>query len=72
MRGLRVEAAGRFVENGDARLFHEDFGDAETLPHAVRIGADGTASRVLQPHPFERRFDAPIDLGGGMPASRAV
>src|SRR5580700_409640 len=38
--GVRIEARGRLVEDGDLRAFHQNFGKAETLPHAAGEGGD--------------------------------
>jgi hypothetical protein len=43
---LRIEAGGRLVEDGDLRLFHQDFGKPEPLAHAAREGGDALVSHV--------------------------
>src|SRR5579872_1078199 len=61
-RRLRIEAAGRLVENGEARPLHQDFGDGEALAHAARISLDPLLRRLGEAHAFQRFGDARISL----------
>jgi len=67
-RRLRVEAAGRLVEDRHRRALHQDFGDRQALAHAARIGAHGLAAGLFEAHPLQRRRDALVGLGGLQPA----
>src|SRR5580700_11068979 len=61
--GVRVEARGRLVEDGDLRAFHQNFGKAETLPHAAREGGDALVGKFGEPDPPDRVGDALLALG---------
>ena len=71
-RRMRIERGGRLVEHGDARPLHQDFGEAEPLAHALRIGGDAGIADIVQPDAVERRVETPVDLAPASPASRAV
>ncbi len=60
--GMRVEARGRLVEDGDLGLLHHDLGDAQTLAHAARVGRNPSVDHVGQLHALHRLHDAPADL----------
>ncbi len=54
MGGLRVETGGRLVEDRDLRLLHQDFGEAQPLPHAAREGRDALVGDIQEPDMPER------------------
>ena len=47
-RRLRIETGGRLVEDRDLRILHQDFGEAEPLPHAARERLDALVGDVGQ------------------------
>ncbi len=51
---LRIETGGRFVEDGDLRILHQDLGQAEALPHAAGEGLDGLVGDIAQADMGER------------------
>src|ERR1700730_13281740 len=61
--GVRIEARGRLVEDGDLRAFHQNLGEAETLPHAAREGGDALVGKFAEPDPLDRVGDALLALG---------
>src|ERR1700685_4351464 len=56
--GMRIEARGRLVEDGDLRALHQNLGKAETLPHAAREGGDALVGKFAEPDPLDRVGDA--------------
>jgi len=60
--GVRVEARGRLVENGDLGLLHDNLGDAQSLAHAAREGGDAHVGHVRKVDGLERRHDPPAAL----------
>src|SRR5580700_6137367 len=61
--GVRIEARGRLVEDGDLRALHQNLGEAETLPHAAREGRDAFVGKFGKPDPLDRVGDALLTLG---------
>src|SRR5580700_9623277 len=61
--GVRIEARGRLVEDGDLRAFHQDFGKAETLPHAAGEGGDTLVGKFAKPDLLDRVGDALLAFG---------
>src|SRR6185312_4503758 len=59
---LRIEARGRLVEDRHLGLLQPDLGEAETLAHAVRIGADAAVADRLETHLGERVLDAGVGV----------
>ena len=60
---MRIEPRRRLVEDGDLRALHQDFGQAEPLPHAAREGADALVGDFGKADPLERVGDALLALG---------
>ena len=67
LRGLRIEPRGRLVENGDLGLLDDDLGQSEPLAHAARKRRDALFGDIGQPHPRQRRRDAPLPFVKGKP-----
>ena len=71
--GLRVEAVGRLVEDGDARVLHHDLGEPQPLAHAAREGRDLLVGDRGQADAIERGGDALARAqSASRPISRAV
>ena len=54
---MRIETRRRLVEDGDLRVFHQDFGKPEPLAHAARKSADALVGEVREPDLIERGRD---------------
>src|SRR5580698_3002468 len=61
--GVRIEAGGRLIEDGDLRALHQNFGKAETLPHAAREGGDALIGKLGKSDPLNRVGDALLAFG---------
>src|SRR5580692_1314490 len=61
--GVRIEARGRLVEDGDLRALHQNLGKAETLPHAAREGGNALVGKLGEPDPLDRVGDALLAFG---------
>ena len=68
----RVEAIGRFVENEKPRCADQSGGQAEALPHAEGVGADGPTVDAREADTLERRADAPASRPPVPAGSRGV
>ena len=60
--GVRIEARGRLVEDGDLGLLHYDLGDAQPLAHAAREGRHPLVEHVGQADALHRVGDALLGL----------
>src|SRR5690606_5887752 len=58
LRRLRIEARGRLVEDRYPAVAHQQFGNAEALTHAARIGGDRPVGGGAESHPLECCRDA--------------
>ncbi|MNC32412.1 hypothetical protein D3C75_807620 [compost metagenome] len=56
MDTCRVKAIGRFIQQQQGRLMHQGYGQAETLTHPKRVGADFGGNALLQPHKCDDLF----------------
>src|SRR5579863_726912 len=61
--GMRIEARRRLVEDRDLRALHQDFGQAQPLPHAAGKSTDAFVGRIGKTDPIERLGDPLLAFG---------
>src|SRR6185437_3896127 len=62
-----VEPVGRFIQDGDPRVLHDDLGEAEPLAHAARERADLVVRHVAEADAGKCRGDAVLANALGDP-----
>ena len=62
LRRMRVECGRRLVEDRNARALHQHLGEAESLAHALRVGADPVAAYRRETDALHCVGEACVDL----------